>query len=503
MAAETNRLYKGIRLETQGELMNRIFREGGEEGRGLLNLRRTLQHQIESALSDLRKARQAVAGPDADARIQEAGKRLAALQKQDADAERKLRTFNYKALQPSVSDQEVRRTLEPDSAFLDIAYYEPFHFEGKPKQGRSIASHYAVFVYLPESVYALDLKALDDPKLKAVLGKVLRTADRLHQGSLSSTEILQDLPAVQKDLKSLYVDLFGPIRTKIGPGRFAKIKHWIVSPDGELGAIPLEMLIDTDGRYLVETSLVSYAESARALVQRNTGEPNSAAVAFLDPQYDPRIKDRPQDRERNLSGSLYQGHLGKYFLDANPKAKLVEWQAANEAALMQVRRPAGLLIWTHGEFAQKEGDPLARPRILLAGVKNKQSPTQDYDGYVTARKMMSLDLTGTRLAVIAGCETGVGTPEAGEGIPGMRRALWVAGAQSQLLTLWEVADRHTVRWLELFYGELRKPAMTRAGAARSVQRTFIEGKVQGLGQEQKHPYFWAPFMLSGDWSSDH
>jgi CHAT domain-containing protein len=81
----------------------------------------------------------------------------------------------------------------------------------------------------------------------------------------------------------------------------------------------------------------------------------------------------------------------------------------------------------------------------------------------------------------------------------MRRALWVAGAQSQMLTLWPVADQHTVRWLELFYGEFQKPGVTLSEAVRNVQLRFIRGQVGKLGREQTHPYFWAPFPLSGDW----
>ena len=75
--------------------------------------------------------------------------------------------------------------------------------------------------------------------------------------------------------------------------------------------------------------------------------------------------------------------------------------------------------------------------------------------------MTAIDLWGTRLAVLSACETGVGEPRRGDGVYGLRRALVMAGAESQLMTLWQVSDRATRDLMTSYY---EKPAHGRGRA---------------------------------------
>ena len=81
----------------------------------------------------------------------------------------------------------------------------------------------------------------------------------------------------------------------------------------------------------------------------------------------------------------------------------------------------------------------------------------------------------------------------GDGVYGLRRALVLAGAESQLMSLWPVSDKGT-RDLMIAYYTLLQQGVGRGAALRQVQ-------LQLLKQPQRaHPYYWASFIQSGAWT---
>lgn len=70
----------------------------------------------------------------------------------------------------------------------------------------------------------------------------------------------------------------------------------------------------------------------------------------------------------------------------------------------------------------------------LAGFKNRQGGGNE-DGILTALETTALNLVGTKLAVLSACDTGIGKDITGEGIYGLRRALVIAGSESQVISL--------------------------------------------------------------------
>src|SRR5207247_8192106 len=77
-----------------------------------------------------------------------------------------------------------------------------------------------------------------------------------------------------------------------------------------------------------------------------------------------------------------------------------------------------------------ETSPMLRSGLVLAGANRSEA-----DGIVTAAELANLDLRGTQLVVLSACETGVGDVRNGDGVIGLRRALVLAGARAQLVSL--------------------------------------------------------------------
>src|SRR5206468_6839087 len=109
-------------------------------------------------------------------------------------------------------------------------------------------------------------------------------------------------------------------------------------------------------------------------------------------------------------------------------------------------------------------NPLLRSGLALAGANNG---IPSGSGVLTALEAAGLDLWGTKLVVLSACDTGVGEVKAGDGVYGLRRALVLAGAESQVMSLWAVSDRSTRDLVVGYYQALLRGA-GRGEALRQV-----------------------------------
>lgn len=98
------------------------------------------------------------------------------------------------------------------------------------------------------------------------------------------------------------------------------------------------------------------------------------------------------------------------------------------------------------------------------------------------------------LVVLSACETGSGDVVNGEGVYGLRRALVLAGAQSQLVSLWKVSDAATEALMREYYQRLTQRE-GRAQALRSAQQ-MMQSK-----PATAHPFYWAAFVPIGNWQA--
>jgi CHAT domain-containing protein len=147
----------------------------------------------------------------------------------------------------------------------------------------------------------------------------------------------------------------------------------------------------------------------------------------------------------------------------------------------------GSALWSALHF--RTANPLLHSYIAMAEYSTLQS-LESEDGILTDIEVMSLRLRGTNLAVASGCSTGMGVVSEDEGIYNMRRAFALAGAKAQVVTLWDVPDFGTSRFMVEFYSRLLGGRKT-IDAFIETQRFFVQNEYS------KSPQFWAAFTISG------
>ena len=200
-----------------------------------------------------------------------------------------------------------------------------------------------------------------------------------------------------------------------------------------------------------------------------------------------------------------------------PDAVVLTGIAATEQAVKAVNGPRILHLATHGFFLSADdsaprpgptdgrllvmtqpgasplaSNPLLRSGLAFAGANQRQSAGGE-DGVLLGIEAAGLNLDGTAMVVLSACETGLGDVSSGEGVFGLRRALVLAGADSQIITLWPVSDRATRDLMVAYYTRLFRDHAGRTDGLRAVQRDMLKDPAR------RHPFYWASFIQSGAW----
>jgi CHAT domain-containing protein len=97
------------------------------------------------------------------------------------------------------------------------------------------------------------------------------------------------------------------------------------------------------------------------------------------------------------------------------------------------------------------------------------------------------------LVTLSACSTGLGKLVNGEGILGLTRAFFYAGARNVTVSLWNVNDASTSTLMKAFYENLNR-GLSKSAALRQAKLTLLHSKESVW----HHPYFWAAFVLVGE-----
>ncbi len=130
--------------------------------------------------------------------------------------------------------------------------------------------------------------------------------------------------------------------------------------------------------------------------------------------------------------------------------------------------------------------------LLSSVVLAQPNPGSPDDGFLTAREIYDLSLRA-ELVVLSACNTARGEIRSGEGVIGLSWALQAAGCPSEVVSAWAVDDASTAALMSRFYRNLIEQKQGKGKALQSAAFTLRQNR------RYRHPYYWAPFFLMGDW----
>ena len=332
--------------------------------------------------------------------------------------------------------------------------------------------------------------------------------------SPATTEVLDNLvfdylsvlknPASSDELaekgRKLYEYLIGPIEGVLADG-----KALCIVPDKALHFLPFAALVDTSGRYFVESYRLTYVPSASVLVRaveeaRTKGNSkDERIVAVGNPRFNrdeyPLLSDLPDaEREARESGALYARRsiiIGPQASESETRAQLRTCDVAHLAVhcLVPERSPwvAALVLAKPGSNAGDRGSA----QVSQSDPKTPRLQTSDSDGLLYLNEIYNLSLPRARLVVLSACESGLGQYYRGEGIVSLIRPFLAARVPTVVASLWSVDSRATADLMIQFHRERKTNNFGAGEALRAAQ-------IKTIGSaEYNHPYYWAPFVSVG------
>jgi len=225
-----------------------------------------------------------------------------------------------------------------------------------------------------------------------------------------------------------------------------------------LHRLPFQALFNGQ-EYLIDEFTISYAPSAStyALCQARYTQRNGKSLILGIPD---RAAPFVQEEVTAIAACL-------------PNAELLLGIDATADRLREIGRQSRFIhIATHGYFR--------RDSPMFSGIKLGGSYLSLYDLY-------QLELPAELIA-LSGCSTGLNVVAAGDELLGLARGLIHAGAETSLLTLWDIQDHSAAQLMTSFYRQL-VCGRTKADA--------LQQAMQQVRSEYPHPYHWAPFILMG------
>jgi CHAT domain-containing protein len=330
--------------------------------------------------------------------------------------------------------------------------------------------------------------------------------------------------------EKLYEWLIAPIESELSRNN---VKTLVIVPDGVLRLIPMAALHDGK-QYLIERYAIA---SSSGLTLFNTSPlakrgPKTLLAAMSEPG--PVVNHLPQMILDGVARSDERGYESKEvshtralpigdnetqirktrsaYLEklendpqfkANVKKRLSLPGVEKEIDVMRKWLPHTLLMnsafTVEGFRQQVVQEPYSVVHIASHGIFGGTAETSfimAYDDIINIDELDRLLKSDKfkqqpmELLTLSACQTAEGDDRAPLGLSGIALK---ANVRSALGSLWPVDDAAAAKLMPEFYKTMLQPDTSKAQALQQAQLTVMKDK------QHEHPYFWASFILVGNW----
>jgi CHAT domain-containing protein/tetratricopeptide (TPR) repeat protein len=341
----------------------------------------------------------------------------------------------------------------------------------------------------------------------------------LHEQPINRSELNQLIYTFREKLsgrsnplsiaEKLYEQLIAPIKNDL---ILLKPETLLIYPARSLRYLPFSALFDGEHYLIEQYAITMYNAAAQSYLLLETPEIHWSVAGFgvsespPDSPFSPLpavkdeinaiVKEKTEDEIGILPGSAYLNQ------DFTPDQLI---QALKQKDAYQV-----IHLATHFKFT-----PASPVNSFLLAGEGARISLQDL-------LRNDYQMAGKNLVTLSACETALGELDElhndGKELEGLSTLIQRKGAHAVLATLWPVADQSTAVFMEHFYTLREEKNIAKAEAIRQTQLLFIQGHVivdetngkahvrgvslpaDEIAESQfVHPYFWAPFILMGNW----
>jgi CHAT domain-containing protein/tetratricopeptide (TPR) repeat protein len=297
----------------------------------------------------------------------------------------------------------------------------------------------------------------------------------LDKSILSIRNAIREMPSAGEKSKVNYKDIYQNLIEKLSENLLPDIpletESILFFPDQILTILPFEILVNPKDlkKQLIENYPISYHFITSPGIQKTRKKLKRKILAF-SPDF--------QKDSRGFANLKYNETEIKKISEYYPTVPFKK----GEASVKNFKKEASAYEWIHlathsdPNLNSEEGGALIFSENIY-----KNEPSILYASEINSLKIRA------NLVVLSACQSSIGHYTPSQGMNGIAQAFLNAGAQSVVTSLWQVDDRSTAKFMEIFYHYLSK-GYTKNKALQNTKKKMMH----------KMPYYWAPFILMGE-----